>query len=57
MMMMLTYAPNTAMILGAALSGGDAMGLAQRIADGLGDNDERADDQDEGSGERAGPAA
>lgn len=29
----LTYSPNTAMILGALLSGGDVRGLARRLAD------------------------
>ncbi len=32
-MLFLEHAPNTAMIMGAALSGGDAMGLARRLND------------------------
>ena len=55
--MTLEHSPNTAMILGAVLSGGDAMGLAQRIADALETTDEGSDGSDEDAGYGAGPAA
>lgn len=32
-MLFLDHSPNTAMIMGAVLSGGDAMGLARRLYD------------------------
>lgn len=55
--MMLEHSPNTAMILGAALSGGDAMGLARRIADALGTDDEGSDGPDQVIDDGAGPTA